>query len=48
MMTDETAPQEIDLAERGIDETQAANLRARLSTFAEDWEPPEMEAYDTL
>ena len=46
-MAEETAPQ-IELAERGIDEAQAANLRARLATFAEDWELPEMEAYDAL
>lgn len=38
----------VNLSERGIDETQAANLRAGLGTFAEDWEQPEMEAYDAL
>ena len=38
----------IDLAERGIDEPQAANLRARLRSFAEDWDRPEMGAYDAL
>jgi len=38
----------VDLAEHGIDEQQAANLRARLQTFEEDWERPEMEAYDAL
>lgn len=38
----------VNLSERGIDEAQAANLRARLSTFAEDWELPEMGAYDAL
>jgi len=38
----------VDLAERGIDESDAANLRARLATFAEDWEQPEMGAYDAL
>ena len=38
----------VDLAERGIDESDAANLRARLATFAEDWERPEMGAYDAL
>jgi hypothetical protein len=37
-----------DLAERGLNESDAANLRARLATFAEDWERPEMEAYDAL
>jgi len=35
-----------DLQGRGIDETQAADLRARLRTFAEDWESPEMDIYD--
>jgi hypothetical protein len=38
----------VDLSKRGIDESQAANLRARLQTFAEDWERPEMGAYDAL
>jgi len=37
---------EINLKNRGIDKTQAAELRARLSTFAEDWESPEMDIYD--
>ena len=36
------APAHIDLRARGIDEVQAAELRARLATFAEDWESPEM------
>jgi hypothetical protein len=36
----------IDLQSRGIDQTHAADLRARLATFAEDWESPEMEIYD--
>ncbi len=36
----------IDLQERGIDKAQAANLRERLTTFAEDWESPEMSIYD--
>ena len=36
----------IDLQERGIDETQTADIRARLASFAEDWENPEMNAYD--
>ncbi|HEX9629759.1 MAG TPA: hypothetical protein VF961_07055 [Pyrinomonadaceae bacterium] len=38
----------VNLSERGIDEEGAANLRARLISFAEDWESPEMEAYDAL
>ncbi len=36
----------IDLQARGIDEVQAAGLRARLETFAEDWDSPEMDVYD--
>ena len=36
----------IDLQSRGIDKRQAADLRARLATFAEDWDSPEMDAYD--
>jgi hypothetical protein len=36
----------IDLRERGISERQAAYLRSRLATFAEDWESPEMSLYD--
>ena len=40
------SPNSIDLRERGIDEAQAADLRARFSTFVEDWESPEMSVYD--
>jgi hypothetical protein len=36
----------VDLRARGIDETQASDLRARLTTFAEDWNSPEMDVYD--
>ena len=36
----------IDLRAIGIDEAQAASLRARLSTFAEDWDDPEMDIYN--
>jgi hypothetical protein len=36
------------LSEHGIDERQAASLRERLGAFAEDWDLPEMEAYDAL
>lgn len=39
-------PKVIDLRARGIDQAQAADLRARLATFAEDWESPEMSIYD--
>jgi hypothetical protein len=36
----------VDLRSRNIDETQAAGLRARLKTFAEDWERPETAIYN--
>ena len=38
----------IDLGERGIDEPQAADLRQRLKSFAEDWDRPEMDIYDAI
>ena len=38
----------VDLAARGIAPAQAAELRARLAPFAEDWNRPEMDAYDAL
>ena len=38
----------IDLAARGIDESQAADLRHRLQAMAEDWNLPEMDAYDAI
>jgi hypothetical protein len=37
-----------DLREKGISEAQAADLRHRLSAFSEDWDRPEMSAYDNL
>jgi hypothetical protein len=40
----ETSP--IDLQARGIDETQAAELRAQMGTFAEEWDSPDMAIYD--
>ncbi|MDQ2730328.1 MAG: hypothetical protein M3Y56_01600 [Armatimonadota bacterium] len=36
---------EIDLGSHGIDQRQAAELRAALSTFG-DWNDPTMELYD--
>jgi len=39
-------PNSVDLWARGINEAQAADLRARLATFAEDWNSPEMDIYD--
>jgi hypothetical protein len=38
----------IDLQAIGMDPAQAAELRARLAPFAEDWNRPEMDAYDAL
>ena len=38
----------VDLAERGIDEQQAADLRGRLKAFAADWDRPEMDVYDAI
>jgi hypothetical protein len=40
------APAPTDLRERGIDAVQAADLRARLKTFAADWDSSEMDLYD--
>jgi hypothetical protein len=37
---------DVDLQSKGINEAQAAELRARLKTFAEDWERPEAAIYD--
>ena len=34
------------LRARGIDEAQAAELRAQLGTFAEEWNSPDMALYD--
>ncbi len=39
-------PGYVDLRERGIDEKLAADIRASLATFAEDWDTPEMDIYD--
>jgi len=41
-------PESVDLRERGIDESHALDLRRRLTAFAEDWDRPEMAAYDEL
>jgi hypothetical protein len=37
---------DVDLAARGINPQQAADLRRRLAAFAEDWQRPEMDVYD--
>lgn len=36
----------IQLSERGIDKSQAVELRDRLTTFIDDWESPEMDIYN--
>lgn len=36
----------IDLGRIGMNEAQAADLRAKISTFAQDWDSPEMDVYD--
>jgi hypothetical protein len=38
----------LDLRERGISIEEAAQQRSVLTSFAEDWERPEMEVYDKL
>ncbi len=38
----------VNLSERGINQVEAADLRARLQAIGEDWERPEMGAYDAL
>jgi hypothetical protein len=40
------SPATVDLRSHGVDENQAAGLRNRLRTFAEDWDRPEMDVYD--
>jgi hypothetical protein len=42
------SPHSVDLREKQIDESQAADLRRRLAPFAEDWDRPEMTVYDEL
>jgi hypothetical protein len=42
------SPGAVDLRKRGITPEQAADLRGRLSTFAEDWNDPAMDSYDAL
>jgi hypothetical protein len=39
-------PSLTDLHLRGINDMQAADLRMRFTTFAEDWDSPEMNQYD--
>jgi hypothetical protein len=43
---DERRRGQVDLRARGIDATLAAETRAQLATFVEDWDSPEMSLYD--
>ena len=38
----------IRLSDRGVDEQQAAELRAKLTAFAEDWDRPDMDVYEEV
>lgn len=38
----------VKLAKRGISESEALTQRVAFASFAEDWESPEMDAYDKL
>jgi hypothetical protein len=38
----------VQLSEKNISESQAADLRGRLRSFAEDWDRPDMDVYDAL
>lgn len=38
----------VELGDRGITRKKATDLRTRLRTFAEDWNRPEMDAYDEM
>ena len=40
--------QKVDLQKQGIGLENAVDLRDRLKCFADDWERPEMDAYDNL
>jgi hypothetical protein len=38
----------VDLRRLGIDESQAAEMRRGLTSIADDWDRPEMDAYDAV
>ena len=46
MMWDVDSRRGVRLSDYGISPVQAAELRANLSTFAGEWERPEMDVYD--
>jgi hypothetical protein len=37
----------VHLSDKGISEAQAADLRGHLRSFAEDWDRPDMDVYDS-
>jgi hypothetical protein len=39
-------PGAVDLRARGMTPDKASELRARLATFGEEWDSPEMDVYD--
>lgn len=41
-----TSEGSVDLGNRGISQVQAADLRSRFRSFADDWNRPEMDVYD--
>ena len=43
-----TSPVRSLISPGGVGPAQAADLRNRLAAFAEDWQRPEMDAYDAL
>lgn len=46
--SENSTTENVNLRERGISRAEATAQRIALSSFAEDWEQPEMEAYDKL
>jgi len=46
--TPDAAARPLRLADLGWTQRQAAETRARLATFEEDWDAPGMEGYDDL
>jgi hypothetical protein len=45
---DQQQPAQLRVADLGWTQEQAADTRARLASFAEDWDAPGMEGYDDL
>lgn len=43
-----SADRPVDLSARGVTPEQAADLRGRLESMAQEWQRPEMDAYDEL